>query len=796
MESREEDAFGRPGIPPRWTSSSKEGVGTAYNTASRVWFTHSHGILNEVYFPTVDSPQVRDLGYLVTDGDSFFHEEKRDLQTQLEYLDDHALGYRLINADPAKRYRIVKEVIADPHLPCVLVHTRLEGDDAFLKKLRLYVLLAPHLEGRGRGNSALKLNVAGKDLLTAHRGEIHLALGASIPFLRSSCGFVGASDGWTDLKRDLRMDWEFERALDGNVAVMGELDLAKSRTFTLALGFGFGLHAATTTVLQSLGVPYEEQLERFREQWHRACSSITPLQGASGDGGRLYQTSRSLLLAHEDKSYPGALIASLSIPWGEARGDEDGLGGYHLVWTRDMYNSATALLAAGDARTPARALIYLAATQLPNGGFYQNFWIDGEPFWRGVQLDESAFPLILAWRLNEHGAEGDFDSYPMVLKAARYLVEQSPVTPQERWEECAGYSPSTLAACIAGLVCAAQFARQRGDGETARFLEEHADFLESHVEAWTVTTQGSLVPGIARHYIRILPADPNDPSPLDDPNSGRVTIANTEPGQPYQFPAKDVVDAGFLELVRHGIRRAGSPLMEDSLRVVDAILRVEAPAGPCWRRYNNDGYGQRRDGGPFDEWGVGRAWPLLTGERGHYELAAGRDARPFVRAMEGFASRGGMLPEQIWDAADIPGKELFFGRPTGSAMPLMWAHAEYIKLLRSVRDGSVFDRIAAVADRYLSGRGRKDLEIWKLSRRARIVSAGATLRILDPTRFRLRWSLGDWRSSTDSASVTTALGIHSVDIVVPEGQRAPVRFTFFWPEAGRWEGTDFQVEVV
>jgi len=794
-EAARGDAFGRPGIPPRWTSSSKAGVGTAYNTASRVWFTLSHGILNEVYFPTVDSPQVRDLGYLVTDGESFFHEEKRDLETRLEYLDDHALGYRLINADPQKRYRIVKEIIADPHLPCVLIHTRLEGDEAFLAKLRLYVLLAPHLEGRGWGNSAERASVAGRDVLVAWRGEIHLALGASNPFSRSSCGFVGASDGWTDLKRDFRMDWEFDRALDGNVAVMGELDLSESRTFTLGLAFGFGLHAATTTVLQSLGVPYEEQLGRFRDQWHRACSSTAPLQAASGDGGRLYQTSRSLLLAHEDKSYPGALIASLSIPWGEARGDEDGLGGYHLVWTRDMYHSAMALLAAGDTRTAARALIYLAATQLPSGGFYQSFWIDGEPFWRGVQLDESAFPLILAWRLHEHGAVGDFDPYPMVLKGARYLVEQSPVTPQERWEECAGYSPSTMAACIAGLACAAQFARQREDVATATFLEEYTDFLESHVEAWTVTTRGSLVPGIATHYIRILPADPNDPRPLDDPNAGRVTIANTEPGKPFQFPAKDIVDAGFLELVRYGIRRAGSPLMEDSLRVVDAVLRVEAPAGPCWRRYNNDGYGQRADGGPFDDWGVGRAWPLLTGERGHYELAAGREAGPFIRAMEGFASRGGMLPEQIWDADDVPRKELLFGRPTGSAMPLMWAHAEYIKLLRSVRDGVIFDRVAAVADRYLSGRGRQDLEIWKLSRQLRIVPAGATLRIQDPAPFRLRWSLDDWRTSTDSASLTTALEIHWADIVVGEGQRAPVRFTFFRPEAGRWEGPDFQVDV-
>jgi glucoamylase len=795
MKTTTDEAFGRPGIPPRWTSSSKEGVGTAYNTASRVWFTISHGILNEVYFPTVDSPQVRDLGFLVTDGESFFHEEKRHLETRLEYLDDHALGYRVINEEPGKRYRIVKEIITDPHLPCVLIRTRLEGDEALLRKLRLYVLLAPHLEGRGWGNSAFKVTVAGQGMLAASRGETNLALGASIPFSRSSCGFVGASDGWTDLKQDFRLDWEFDRALDGNVAVIGELGLPAARTFTLGLAFGFGLHAATSNLLQSLGVPYEEQCGKFRDQWHRACSSIAPVQAASGDGGRLYQTSHSLLLAHEDKSYPGAMIASLSIPWGEARGDEDGLGGYHLVWTRDMCNSALALLASGDARTPARALIYLAATQLPTGGFHQNFWIDGAPYWRGVQLDETAFPLILAWRLHEQGAAGDFDPYPMVLSAARYLVERSPVTPQERWEECAGYSPSTLAACIAGLICAAQFARLRADGDTARFLEEYADFLESHVEAWTVTTRGSLVPGISRHYFRILPADPDDPFPAENPESGIVTIANTEPGTPSRFPAKEVVDAGFLELVRYGIRAAGTPLMEDSLRVVDAVLRVDTPAGPCWRRYNHDGYGQQPDGGPFNDWGVGRPWPLLTGERGHYELAAGRDAKRHVEAMEGFASRGGMLPEQIWDADDLPGRGLFFGRPTGSAMPLMWAHAEYIKLLRSVRDGVVFDRIAAVADRYLPGRGRKDLEIWKFSRQVRSVPAGATLRIQSAAPFRLHFSLDGWRVPKDSNSAVTALGIHYADIVVPRAQQIAVEFTFFWPEADRWEGRDFRVEI-
>jgi len=261
----------------------------------------------------------------------------------------------------------------------------------------------------------------------------------------------------------------------------------------------------------------------------------------------------------------------------------------------------------------------------------------------------------------------------MVLRAAGFLVRYGPVTQQERWEEVSGYSPSTLASNIAALVGAACFARRNRDGATAKFLEEYADFLESHVEAWTVTTEGTLVPGIRRHHIRILPANVTDPAPAEDPNHGTISIANWPPGVPCVFPAKEMVDAGFLAFVRYGIRPASDPLILDSLRVVDTLLREDTPFGPCWRRYNDDGYGQREDGGPFIGWGKGRSWPLLSGERGHSELAAGHDPIPFIRAMEGFASSTGLLPEQVWDEPDRPDLHMFLGRPTGSAMPLMWA---------------------------------------------------------------------------------------------------------------------------
>jgi glucoamylase len=787
-------AFGAPGIPPRWTQSAKDAIGTAYSAGSTVWFTVSAGILNEVYYPTIDRPQIRDLQYLVTDGETFFHDERRHLDSRLEPLADNALGVRITNADREGRYRIVKEVIADPHQPCVLVHTRLEGDEELLARLRIFALLAPHLDVGGWENSGYVAEAAGREILTARKHGTWLAMAATVPFLRRSCGYVGTTDGWTDLAHDLRMDWEFDAAEDGNIALTGELDTHASREFTLGLAFGSGLHHAATTLLQSLGFPFAQHRERFLDQWSRACRRLTPLAGVSGDGGRLYHASHGVLLAHEDKTYPGAMIASLSIPWGEAKGDED-LGGYHLVWTRDMVNSTTGLLAAGNTETPLRALVYLACSQQADGGFHQNFWIDGEPYWRGIQLDEVAFPILLAWRLHELRALGGFDPYPMVLRAAGYLIRQGPATPQERWEENAGYSPSTLASNIAALTCAAALARERGDEATSAFLQRHADFLEEHVEPWTVTTDGTLLAGVTRHFIRIHPVEPGDPEPDEDPNRGLLPIRNQPPGRPADFPAKDVVDAGFLELVRYGIRRAGDPLVEDSLRVIDALLKVDTPFGPCWNRYNHDGYGQRDDGGPYQGWGTGRAWPLLTGERGHYELAAGREPQPYVRALERFASAAGLLAEQVWDAPDRPEARMFLGRPTGSPMPLMWAHAEYVKLLRSVRDGQVFDRIPAVVERYQGRRPRPPTEVWSFNRRPRSARAGTTLRIQGAAPFRLRWTTTEWAAVEDTASTPTALGIEFVDVPIGRLQAAPIRFTFFWPGAGRWEGRDFAVAV-
>jgi glucoamylase len=784
-------AFGAPGLQPRWTSSAKDAVGTAYSASSRAWYTVSHGILNEVYYPTIDRPQIRDMELLITDGETFFHEERRDLEHSFEYIEQGTLAIRVCNSDPQGRYSITKEIISDPHYPVVLTRVQIDGDAELLKRLKVYVLLAPHVDGGGMGNNARIAEVAGKRVALAWKSHTSLALTTDCGFSRASCGYVGQSDGWQDLKQNFQMDWEFGLALEGNISIMGEIPQESIQEFVIALGFGDGHHAALSTAMGALSKSFHAHLERFIEQWHRA-GGPRELEKYSCDGGKLTRISHNVILTHEDKTYGGAFIASASIPWGYAKSDDD-LGGYHLVWTRDMVQSATALLACGHLETPRRALVYLACTQKPDGSFAQNFWIDGTPYWTGIQLDEVAFPLMLAWRLWKLNGLDKFDVFPMVERAAGFLVRYAPVTQQERWEEAPGYSPSTLAAVIAGLICAADLARGHDSPELAQFLEEQADWIESHLEDWTVTNNGMLHPEVKRHYMRVRPPECGEPYAHEECGTEMIRIANRAGWQKSEFEAREIIDAGFLELVRYGVRRADDPLIVDSLKVVDKVLKVDAPQGPCWYRYNHDGYGQRDDGGPFQGTGRGRPWPLLAGERAHYELAAGRDVGPFIQSLEQFASCGGMIPEQIWDEPDRDG--LTFGGPAGAAMPLVWAHAEYLKLLRSVADGRIFERIAAVEERYSKGNRESRYEVFKLRRQLKHMQAGKTLRVIAQGRFRVIWSADGWQSKQVTESKSVGYAGSFADIPTGKEQTGAVSFTLFWIEENRWEGRNFDVAI-
>jgi glucoamylase len=789
---RQSLAFGAPGIEPRWTSSAKEGVGTAYHTSCHLWFTISHGIVNEIYYPRVDQPNTRDFQFLISDGESFCHEEKRDLQHAVEYPDRDCLLYRLTNSEANGRYKLIKHVLTDPHRSVLLIHTKLEiVDESLRDKLRLYALLAPY----GAGNSGECFEIGNIKTIRAQREDVYLVMACSCGFSRRSVGYVGASDGWQDLMDNLKMDWEFCAAEKGNIALTGEIMLAGSNEFTVAIACGKTSQSTATKVLQSLAEPFESHRRAYVRQWQRAV--VNPkfdFSEDTSDRGGMYRLSRCVLLAHEDKDFQGALVASMSIPWGETKSDGD-RGGYHLVWTRDLVQSATALLATGQVGTPLRALIWLAAIQHADGSFPQNSWLDGTAYWSGLQLDEVAAPILLGWRLWKPGhTSGLFDPKEMNLRAAAYLILQGPVTGQDRWEENAGYSPSTLATVIAGLVCAADGARERGKNSLSDFVLVYADWLAAHLEEWTATSCGELVANRPRHYIRINPTDPESPDPHADPNSTMIQVANGG----GLHPSRNVVGGDFLHLVRLGIRSPHDPVVLDSIEVLDRVIKHDLPQGPGWRRYNHDGYGQKDDGSAFDGLGVGRCWPILTGERGHYELAAGRDAKPFIKAMEEFSNAGGMISEQLWDADDLPDGRMRRGCPTGAAMPLCWSHAEYVSLVRSHHDGVCFDRIEPAFQRYVANPVQSGHEIWSVRHPMRRMHRGKILRIILAAEATVVWSTDAWArvNKTDTAH-EHGLNLWFLDFSTVDWPSGTVfSFTLYWKRDQRWQGRNWDVSIL
>jgi glucoamylase len=766
--------------------------------ASRVWFTIGYGILDEVYYPRVDRACTRDLGLIVTDGESYFSEEKRDARHDVSYLSHGVPAYHIASTAENGRYRIEKDIIADPRRSVVLQRIRFTPLQGKLEDYHLYALLAPHIENQGEGNTAWVDEMKGEPMLFASRAETALALGCSVPWVHRSAGFVGASDGWQDLHDHYRMTWTYDRAENGNTALTGEIDLGACQgEFILALGFGELPMEAGHLVRASLLDGFDAALQAYIQEWKDWQTSLRDLELPDNPGG-IYRVSAAVLRIHEAKEFSGGIIASLSFPWGESKGDNE-LGGYHLVWTRDLVESITGLFAAGAGGDAARVLRYLQVTQEADGHWPQNMWLDGTPYWQGIQLDEAAFPILLtsmAWH------EGDLDPgllqtiWPMVRQAAGYVVRNGPVTQQDRWEEDAGYAAFTLAVEIAGLLAAADLAELHGRTAPAAYLRETADLWNASIERWIYVTGTDLAKkvGVDGYYIRMAADDSVE---TGSPTKGTIEIKNRPP-ESSRWPASEIVSPDALALVRFGLRAPDDPRIVNTVRVIDAVLKVDTPFGPAWRRYNQDGYGEQANGDPFDGVGIGRAWPLLTGERAHYELAAGHpeEALRLAKTMAAFANDGGMLPEQVWDAPDIPDRELSLGRPTGSAMPLVWAHAEYVRLRRSLREQQVFDMPRTPVQRYLVEKVGTPYDFWRFNHRTPAMDPGKTLRIevLGPAR--VHWSTDGWKTAQDIQARDTGLGLFSADLPtkdLPSGSQ--VVFTFQWTSDGHWEGSDFTVTV-
>src|SRR2546421_455046 len=596
---------------------------------------------------------------------------------------------------------MTKIVITDPERDVLLQKVRFDPLKGKLEDYGVYAILSPHIGNRGYGNNGWVGNYKGTPMLYAQREDTSLALACSNPFKRMSCGYVGVSDGWQDINTNKKMTWSYTNAPNGNIALTAELDLSTNDgECVAALAFGRTPDEAGQKARSALLGDFDKAQRAFVEGWTEPRSLSMDLGKKYETGFNLYHVSNTVLRTHEEKSYPGAVIASLSIPWGFNKGDDD-IGGYHLIWPRDLSQAAGGLIASGDVEHAKGTFLYLMSTQEEDGHWLQNMWLDGTPYGGGIQMDETAFPILIADHLTRINALTGLDTWPT-----------------------------------------------------------NPDASELQASAFV----GTKTRGLGQDVL----------------------------------PLEQMVSVDALALVRFGLRSPKDPRIVDTVKIIDAILKKDTKTGPVWHRYNLDGYGEHDDGSPFDGTGVGRGWPLLAGERAHYELALGNveEAQRLLHVIEAQASPGGLIPEQVWDAEDIPKRGLRNGRPAGSAMPLVWAHAEYIKLVRSIHERKVFDMPPQPVARYQTSKTMSRFAAWRFNQKCRTILVGKILRIEVLAPATVHWSDDNSRTATDCKTIDTGIGIHYADL--PTSGLSPasnILFTFFWPGANKWEGTDFQVTV-
>lgn len=776
-------APGAPGAPATWVNAAKTGAGASYEAyvdgqyrdggptgeVSKVWFSIADGVLTETMYGLIHEAQIKQLRFAVVTEDGL-SVEGTDTTSQTEYLHVDAQGrplspaYRVITTDKQGRYEIEKRIFTNPDGQALVVETRITARRG---EITPYLLLEPHMANTGVGDvgaaeAGRALPLEGPDdttleeglrfrggSLSASEGDTHLFLRAPRPFEAASVGFVGASDALEDL-RDGRLDHVYASTGEegGNImlaAALPTISVGEELAWPFVIGFGDSLTSAESEADATFATGLDEVLRRFNgegqhvgwEDYIASLDQLPRLAEQSTDGGKLAYASALMLKVQEDRTHAGALIASLSNPWGDTVDATNPSTGYKAVWPRDFYQVAMALLALGDTETPLAAFRYLPQVQVDadtpgntgaTGWFLQKTWVDGTIEWVGVQLDQTAMPIMLGWKLWKAGLVSDAEMTAMygrmIKPAADFLVDGGtvgilwndrtitpPWTQQERWEEQEGYSPSTTAAVIAGLTVASEIARAAGDPSSAQKYQAAADDYASKVESRMFTTNGEW--GDGRYFVRITRnEDPNDKAPIGENN-----------GQPAHAEDR-IVDGGFLELVRYGVRAPDAPSIlatlpeyDDQTREDRFRVRYDVNGVPAFRRYGNDGYGEQTDtggnygvGGEMHPGQRGRLWPFFTGERGHYELSARlargeTDLTPirdvYVRGMESFANGGLLLPEQAWDGVGHPTAHGYEpGEGTNSATPLAWTHAEYIKLLRSLADRAVWDRYAPVEERY------------------------------------------------------------------------------------------------
>ena len=743
------------GLLPIYDSPQKSMVGTAVNsTSSSIYFTGYEGNVSEIYYPTVDTLATANMEFLVGDAANTFVDEEKLQSWTVTQPDPQSMRWQAVTSNTGHDWQITKMIFADPSNSTLIQQTTFQAlNGKTVGNFNLYLLYKPYLKNAAAHNSGSAVVSGGNTYLVASSTDSaeYSAFRASLGWtvensvIMVSSGYYGVNDGWQDLlggnSPGYTMRWAYNSAPNGNVAQMGWLDTAgnaaTSITFTVAVGFGSTQADAISAADNTLGENISTQQASYDNAWHSYTGGLSTQNGTADNQ---YYLSAMTLKTMQDKSN-GAMIAGIGTPWGPYEDDSDA-GGYHLVWSRDMYKFANALITAGDIASATNAVNWLFNVDMDQstGRFPQNAYVDGTPNWNATQMDEQAMPIILAYRL---GSSVYNPLWPKIKLTANYIYGNGPWTQEERWEETSGYSPSTIAAEIAGLVDAAQIALANNDTEDAANWLNAADYWQQNVTGWTTTTQGC--PNVNSNcnstsmYMRIntsnaqgggLPGGWN-PSAYPNPNMS-IGIGNN--GGNHR--AIDIIDGGFLELVRMGVKRPNDPTITNSLIAYDATIKqtIGGNAYPAWFRYNFDGYGETNNGGPYDSSsGRGRLWPIFDAERGNYQIAAtgtGSAGSPYLAALKAFSTPQGFISEQIWNPnttlpadTDNPSGWTVTTPPgctpgtiTGSMEPLNWAQGEYITLLADIAAGKVIDIPPAVCSRYYAciltpGSGQAEVNI-------------------------------------------------------------------------------------